>query len=128
MDFSTLLAVRDLMSKEMVTTDDTATVIEMAKTMAERNVSSVVIVNHGDGRVVGIVTEADVVRKGVATGLDLGATAASAIMNTQVQKVDGGASIFDARDTMKKAGVRHMIVEEEGKPVGIISSTALLGS
>lgn len=128
MDFSTLLAVRDLMSKEIVTAPSSTSVLELSKLMTERNISSVVIVTDEAGGIAGIVTEGDIVRKGVATGADLSAATAASLMNTDTPKVDGALSIFEARDAMKKAAVKHMIVEEGGKPVGIISSTALLGS
>ncbi len=128
MDFSTLLAVRDLMSKEIVTASESVSVVALATMMAEQNISSVVVITDGAGEIIGIVTEADIVRKGVATGLNLAATTAKTIMNGDMPKIDGGLSIFEARDAMKKAAVKHMIVEEGGKTVGIISSTALLGS
>lgn len=127
MDFNTLLAVRDLMNKEIVTAPSSTTVVDLARLMTAKNISSVVVVTDDDGQIAGIVTEGDIVRKGVAQGADLTA-AASSIMNSDVPKIDGSSSIFDARDAMKSAGVKHMIVEDDGKPVGIVSSTALLGS
>jgi signal-transduction protein with cAMP-binding, CBS, and nucleotidyltransferase domain len=128
MDFNTLLAIRDLMSKEIVTAPRTATVTGLAQAMAAKEITSIIIVTETDGAIAGIVTESDMVRKVLAEGRDGASLTAADVMNPDVHKVDGGSSIFEARNTMQQLKVKHLIVEEDGKPVGIVSSTALLGS
>lgn len=126
-DFNTLLAVRDLMTSDIVTSPRTITIEEAAGIMADRQVSSIVLTEE-DGAIAGIVTETDVVRKAVAEGADTARAEAASIMSENVHSIPGGASIFNAREKMSELAVKHMIVEEEGKPIGIISSTALLGA
>jgi CBS domain-containing protein len=54
------LSVRDVMSSEVVTAPATATVEELARTMLEHRIGSVVIVDADDAcRPIGIVTETD---------------------------------------------------------------------
>ena len=126
-DFSTLLAVKDLMKPEIVTASQEVSVRNAAKIMTDKGVSSIVITD-GDGRIAGILTETDIVRKVVAAGLSANDTKAGTAMNPDVHMVNGGASIFEARHKMVELGVKHFVVETDGKPVGIISSTALLGA
>ncbi|VAX22100.1 hypothetical protein MNBD_NITROSPINAE02-699 [hydrothermal vent metagenome] len=125
-DFQTLLAVKDLMSKHIETAPSTISVTAVAKLMAEKNISSVILTD-GEGMFVGIVTEGDIVINGLAKDLDPVTTKASEIMNDDVEKIPGDTSIFEARKIMTDHKVKHLLVQEGGKPVGLISSSALLG-
>ncbi len=125
-DFQTLLAVKDLMSKHIETAPSTISITDAAKLMAEKEISSIILTD-GEGMFVGIVTEGDIVTKGLAENLDPVTTKASAVMNDDVEKIPGDTSIFEARKIMTDHKVKHLLVEESGKPVGLISSSALLG-
>lgn len=126
-DFNTLLAVKDLMKPEIVTASHKVSVREAAGIMLDKSVSSIVITDD-DGRIAGILTETEIVRKVVARGLSGSDTNAGAVMNPDVHMVSGDASIFEARHKMAALGVKHFVVESGGKPVGLISATALLGA
>jgi CBS domain-containing protein len=126
-DFSTLLAVKDLMKPDIVTANQKLSVRDAAKVMSDKAISSIVITDD-DGRIVGIITETEIVRKVVAHGLPGAETSVGAVMNPDVHMVNGDSSIFEARHKMVELGVKHFVVEMDGKPVGLISSTSLLGS
>ncbi|MBI4666148.1 MAG: CBS domain-containing protein [Nitrospinae bacterium] len=126
-DFSTLLAVKDLMKPEIVTASHNTSVEEAAKTLTEKAISSIVITDD-NGHIAGILTETEIVRNVVAKSLNPAATKVSQAMNPDVQRINGDTSIFDARHKMVELNVKHLVVEIGGKPVGLISSTALLGS
>ncbi|MBI5814427.1 MAG: CBS domain-containing protein [Nitrospinae bacterium] len=126
-DFSTLLAVKDLMKPEIVTASVSVTVAESARIMTEKQISSIVLTD-GEGKIAGLITETEIVRNVVAAGKDAGKTAAGDVMNDSVHMIAGDASIFDARHMMANLGVKHMVVESGGKPIGLVSATALLGS
>jgi CBS domain-containing protein len=126
-DFNTLLAVKDLMKPEIVTSNKNVSVREAAKTMSDKGVSSIVITDD-NGRIAGILTETEIVRRVVAAGLNANETTTGQVMNPDLHMVNGDTSIFDARHKMIELGVKHLVVELAGKPVGLISSTALLGA
>lgn len=126
-DFNTLLAVKDLMKPDIVTANHNLSVRDAAKAMLDQSISSIVITDE-DGRIVGIVTETEIVRKVVAHSLPVNETSVGSVMNPDVHMVNGDASIFEARHKMVSLGVKHFVVEMDGKPVGLISSTSLLGS
>lgn len=125
-DFNTLLAVRDLMSRDIITSPASSPVADAARLIAEKNISSVVVVD-GDGAIAGILTESDIVKKVVAAGKDASATQTGDVMSADVRKIAGESSIFEARRVMTDSGAKHLIVEEGGKPAGLISATALMG-
>ncbi len=127
MTFNTLLAVKDLVNEEAVTASQDITVTEAAKIMDEKKITSILLLN-GDGTLVGIMTEGDIVRRVVAAGLAPNTTKTEKIMTSGVQQVPGDTSIFEARKKMTELNIKHLIVSEDGKPTGILSSAALLGS
>ncbi|MDH4185218.1 MAG: CBS domain-containing protein [Nitrospinota bacterium] len=123
---NTLLAVKDLMNPDIVKASSNVKVIDAARMIAEHKVSSVVITDD-EGKIAGIVTENDIVTKVVAQALDPATAPVVDIMSHDIHHIPGESSIFDARARMVKLGVKHLIVEVGGKPVGLISSTSLLG-
>jgi len=123
---NTLLAVKDLMNKDIVKTAKNSSVIDAAKMIETHEVSSVVIIDN-DEKMIGIVTENDIVTKVVAVERDPSAVMVEEIMSPEIYMIPGSSSIFEARAQMAKSGVKHLIVEVDGKPAGLISSTSLLG-
>ena len=123
---NTLLAVKDLMNPDIVTAPENSNVQEAARLISGHKVSSVVVTG-GDGKIIGIVTEKDIVVKVVAEDKAPTEILVKDIMGPDVHGISGESSIFDARAHMAKLGVKHLIVEKEGKPIGLISATTLLG-
>jgi len=124
-DFKTLLAIKDVMSPQMVAITENETVYAAAKSMADKNISSLVIQNSAE-KILGILTESQIVRKAVADQMDLGTTKVTEVMNSKIVEIDGSESIFTARDMVKNESVGHLVVVENGKPIGIVSRSDLL--
>jgi len=125
-DFNTLLAVKDLMTQDIVTAQTSISAREAAKLLADKAISSVVMVDD-TGAIAGILTERDIVTKVVAEGRDASGTKAGEVMTEEARQISADNSIFEARKLMTDLGVKHLIVEEGGKPIGLVSATALLG-
>lgn len=96
-----------------------ATVRDAVQGMAERNVHSVLITD--DGRLVGIFTGTDLVKKVVAVGLDPNLTALSDVMTPDPETVSPGFNAIEALHRMHDGRFRHLPVVENGKLVGILS-------
>jgi len=126
-DFNTLLAVKDLMTPNIETSFYEIKVSEAAKIMADKGISSIVLTD-GEGKIAGIVTETDIVREVVAKSVDPASVAARDVMNPDIHSIPGDTSIFEARSRMTELKVKHMIVEDGGKPRGIVSASTLMGS
>jgi signal-transduction protein with cAMP-binding, CBS, and nucleotidyltransferase domain len=88
--------------------------------MADRNVGCVVVAAR-DGALVGIVTDRDVVVRGVGKGLSP-ETLVDAVMTRNVASVLVGADIDAALSTMSTRGVRRLpLVDVHGIVHGVIS-------
>jgi len=98
--------------------DDIAT---LARQMADRGVGAL-LVQGRDGEL-NIVTERDIV-KAVASGDHAWAVD---VMTRDVIEVAATTAIVDAAETMRVAGVRHLLVRREDEAVGIASIRDLLG-
>ncbi len=111
---------RDL---EVVARD--ATIVDAAVRMRERRIGSVLVgsVKSGGGghRIVGIVTETDLVRKVIAQGLNASQTAAAQVMAGSLLTITPDRRMLDASHLMEINQVRHLCVLEGGNIVGLIS-------
>jgi CBS domain-containing protein len=95
-----------------------------ARMMLERDAGAIVIL---DGeRLVGILTERDVVFRVVAQGLDAAATRVADVMTRDPQTVDAGKPFGYALVVMHREGFRHMPVVEDGRVVGIVSARSAM--
>jgi CBS domain-containing protein len=116
--------VKDIMSKNMIKMNTDSTVLEVAKTLAKRNVSSVLL--EDSGKIIGILTERDLVRNVCAKDLLASKTPASAIMSTPLVTVSKNALVQTSADLMIKNKVRHLAIEDnDHNIIGIITTTDL---
>jgi CBS domain-containing protein len=91
---------------------------EAAKVMAEKKIGAVAV-SEG-GRIVGIVTERDMVARVMALG-DSGVMPIGEAMRTDLPRIPPSTSDHETSELMRTQYTRHLLVEEEGKVVGIIS-------
>ncbi len=116
--------LQNLITTTLKTIRHDATVQEGARRMRDDKVGSL-LVEH-DGRIVGIVTETDIIRKSVAGGGDLSKEKMGAIMNAPVISIEVQRSPQAAHEMMADYQVRHLAVTDKGKIVGVLSVRDLL--
>jgi CBS domain-containing protein len=95
-----------------------------AQRMRDSRVGAMLVAQ--EGRFIGVVSEADLVRKAMANGVQAGEVLVRSVMSAPVVTVDIGRSAHDASDLMAEHGIRHLAVTEEGAIVGMISVRDLL--
>jgi CBS domain-containing protein len=110
--------VRDIMSKDLVAVEPSATVAEAATLMGERHVGSALVIE--DDRATGIFTERDVLRA-LASDFDAAHHPVADWMTHDPMTVDVSTDVRTARNLMLDGGFRHLPVLEAGRLVGIIS-------
>jgi CBS domain-containing protein len=110
-------AVRDHMSSDLLSVETSASIIEVAQRMVDRNVGAVLVLD--DGRLAGILTERDVLRA-VARGLG-DATRVGDCMTAQPETIAPGDTTAHAAVLMLHGGFRHLPVVEGDDLVGVIS-------
>jgi CBS domain-containing protein len=114
--------VRDIMSSKLVVIDCDNSVFEIAKTMVDKRVSSVILVDSG--KPVGILTERDLAHLVCAKDLVASKTPGTAIMSAPVITVNEGTTLEVAAAEMVKNRLRHLAVEDEQhKVIGFITVT-----
>ncbi|GKS58605.1 hypothetical protein YTPLAS18_21320 [Nitrospira sp.] len=118
------MSLSRIMHREVISVTPTTSVRAVAKKMKDERIGSV-LVKKG-GKFVGIVTDTDVVRKGVAVGKDLTKLTADKIMSSPVATIEDIRNVHDAHDMMGDLGVRHLCITKAGEIVGIISVRDLL--
>ncbi|HEX9320109.1 MAG TPA: CBS domain-containing protein [Nitrososphaeraceae archaeon] len=116
--------VKDIMTTNLGVSE---TAKDAAKKMMDKNVGSLLAVDHDD-LTVGIVTERDIVR-GVCThdgnSKDF---RIHHVMSSPVSSIDLNSPVEAAATMMLQNKVRHLLVKDGDKPVGIITATNFIDS
>ncbi len=117
--------VEDFMSTRMVSRGAKATVLEIAKTMAEWKISSVAVTDDNNRKVLGILTERDIV-KIIVKGMPPDGITAGSLMSSPLVSIRNDRPIREAAHLMTKNKVRHLLVEDACHGLaGIITTTDL---
>jgi len=105
--------------------DPTETVRKAARTMSEKNVGCIAVIDD-DGMLVGIFSERDVLTRIVAEGRNPDDTLVANVMTKEIIAADPSESVNDALQKMRDRNFRHLPVVEEGHLIGMISIRDLL--
>lgn len=116
--------VAKIMSKQPKTVGPGVSIVSAAKKMQTARVGSL-FVKKGK-KLVGIVTDTDIVRRAVSTNKNLGKLTVEKIMTTPICTIEGNQPVDDAQDMMGDLGVRHLAVTKAGEIVGVVSVRDLL--
>jgi formate/nitrite transporter len=117
--------IRKLMTQGPPIVAPEKTIAEAVETMKHHSVGSV-LVGKSDDDVVGIVSEADIVRKVLAAGVQPDTVQVKEIMSSPLISVDVKTAIYKIYSTMTEHRIRHMVITEEGKKIGFVSVKDLL--
>jgi len=101
------------------------TAAEAAQVLSDRHVGCLIVVDE-EGKIVGIVTERDLVRKTVAVSIDATDLLVREVMTEKVISCDFQTPIPDAQEMMAAHGIRHLPVVHDGRAVGMISSRDII--
>ncbi|MBB1511738.1 CBS domain-containing protein [Tessaracoccus sp. MC1627] len=110
---------RDIMTTPAETLAPTATLTEAAQQLRDLNVGSLPILD-GD-HLVGVVTDRDIVVRGIAEGLDPSSATVSEVATGAVVTVDVADDAEKVARIMGERQVRRVPVLDGGKLVGVIA-------
>ncbi len=110
--------VSDIMTREPSTLAPKATLGEAATIMKQEDCGSVPVVEGG--RLIGIVTDRDIVVRVVAAGKDPKTASVSEAMTADPVTIAPGASIDEAQRVMADRQIRRLPVVEDGRLVGLV--------
>jgi CBS domain-containing protein len=119
--------VRDLMTTQPLVCTPEDTVVEAARLMRDANVGALPVVqDREDQRVIGIVSDRDIVCRIVAPGGDPWLATVAEALSDDVTVLRETASMDDAVRRMSERQVRRLpVVDASGRLVGILAQADL---
>lgn len=112
-------------AREVVALDAGTPMTDAARLMAERKIGSVAVREQGE--LVGLVTERDLVVSVLAGGGN-GSRPMREAMRPGMPRVGADASEADCAALMRHHSTSHLLVEDRGRVVGVISMTDIIQS
>ncbi|MEM5825960.1 MAG: CBS domain-containing protein [Candidatus Aenigmatarchaeota archaeon] len=120
-----IILVKHIMRKNVFVFSKNATIKDVIDIMIENNIGSVIILENE--KVVGIVTERDLVTKVLTKGLDLNLPVKE-IMSSPVITISPNESVEKAAEIMTENKIKKLPVVENDKLLGIITLTDIVAS
>lgn len=115
--------VRDILRRKglrVISIGPTATVLDAATMMNDQKIGGLMVCDQG--KVVGIITERDVLRRVVAEGEDPARTSVAEAMTHEVICCQPDTEIDKARSVFMSKRIRHLpVVDEHERIIGLIS-------
>lgn len=112
-------SIRDVMTSNPTSCEPTTSVVDAAKVMAQEDVGPVPVVEGG--RVVGIVTDRDLVVRVIAEGRDPNSTTLGEVVSSDLVTVQPDTQLTEALQLMAQNQVRRLPVVEGDQLVGIVA-------
>jgi MHS family proline/betaine transporter-like MFS transporter len=117
------LRLNELVRRKPITISGEATIYDVVKIMAEQNIGFLVVVENG--RMVGVLSERDVVRVFAERG-NL-SVKVSDICKRDIITLQADATLEEAAEKMGKHGIRHIVVvNKSGELIGVVSVRDLI--
>jgi CBS domain-containing protein len=98
---------------------------DIAALLSGNRISAVPVLDD-HGRLIGVVSELDLVQAGVRTPEEMGELAARDVMTGPPVTVPPDAPLSVAARRLSRAGIRRLFVVENGRPVGVLSRRDVL--
>jgi CBS domain-containing protein len=112
---------KDFMTKEVVTIDGTKTAMDAAKLMMEREVGSLLVVDAG--KPVGLITDRDIVTRVLANDMNPAQVRVASFMSKPLITANLDTPMIELAKLMDEKNIRRVPIVEEGRVVGIVTST-----
>lgn len=112
--------LRDIMTSNVVTVNETQTVQEAAALMSEYNIGAIPVVNNNK-QIVGIVTDRDITLRTTAQGEDAQTPVSEVMTAQQIVQGTPDMDVHRAADLMAEQQIRRLPVVENGQIVGMVA-------
>jgi len=124
------MKVSDFCARDIVTVPASASVREAAGAMREHQVGALAVTDpFQPGRVIGVVTDRDLVLDLLATGRPVEGQAIGDLCQTELVGVPGTATVDEAVRALQSGGVRRLLVMgPDNAVVGLVSLDDLVGA
>jgi len=114
------MLIRDLLKKQVIISADVGqTVLEVAQLMVDHNIGAVPVLDNG--RLVGIFSERDLMRRVVVTGRSPAGTTVREVMTDDPLTIKADDEVSTCMTLMRRHGFRHLPVCEGTDLKGVVS-------
>lgn len=113
------MKIKEIMTKNVKTISEDCTIKEAAELMKSLNVGSIPVCNQSN-QLVGMVTDRDMVIRGLTSGIDSN-TPVSQVMSTNPVSISPDTGVHEAARVMATNQIRRLPVVENNEVVGIVS-------
>ena len=117
------ILVKDVMTEVLISVDPQTTVFQIANMMEKGGIGAVLV--KKDGQPAGIITDRDFAIK-IAVNHFPTDTPVEKIASYPLQTINSNESILAAAEQMTEKKIRKLAVVNDGKVIGIITSTDLV--
>lgn len=104
---------------QLIYVDPNSTIHDAVLKMNEKKIGAM-LVKESD-KIVGIYTERDLLKNSTDPNFDAKSSKISEKMSTELIKVEADVSIYNMMDIFLGRRIRHLIVEENGEFIGVLS-------
>jgi len=121
------MKLEHILQRPIVTIPSGTTMLDAAKLMVDNNMGLLVICDTKEGtKLLGVISERDIM-KAIASGKTLN-TAVDEVSTKHVITAKASSDVAEAAKAMNKNRIRHVVVvDEHGKPIGVVSMRDLVG-
>jgi CBS domain-containing protein len=117
MTVSAILAAK---GRDIVTIEPSASIAAAAELLGKKRIGAVIILG-ADRRIVGILSERDIVRAIAERGALALGEPVSVVMTRSVSTCNETETVISVMERMSAGKFRHMPVVDQGRPVGMVS-------
>ena len=115
------LKVEDVMTTEVITIDENATVKEAADVMDQNEISCLIAVRKG--KAIGIITERDLLKRVIVDDKNTKKTKVGEVMSSPLEVVAFGTNLEKAVRLMFEKKIKKLLVVDKDNLLGLVSLT-----
>jgi CBS domain-containing protein len=114
----------EIMQTRLHSIPEEASIVEAAEKMRQENIGGLLV--ERKGTYIGLLTDTDIVRKGVGAKINLEETKVEYLMMTNLPTMQVSRTSHEAFEMMGDLGLRHLIICDGKQVVGLVSMRDLL--
>jgi CBS domain-containing protein len=115
------LKVEDVMTTEVITIDENATVKEAADVMDQNEISCLIAIRKG--KAIGIITERDLLKRVIVDDKNTKKTKVGEVMSSPLEVVAFGTNLEKAVRLMFEKKIKKLLVVDKDNLLGLVSLT-----
>jgi CBS domain-containing protein len=122
------MRIKDIMNetdRDLITVGPDETARAASEILTSNNIGAVVVCD-GAGRMIGILSERDIVHGLSERGSDVSRVAVAELMTAEVVTCGPGDDVGDTMSMMNAHHIRHLPVLVDGRPAAMVSSRDLM--